>query len=1134
MKPVVVRGVLWAQACLLLLGFLAPGAFANPDLFEDYVACPTSTRGVAPSGLTVYRTAQPGQLLVTWDRVDVDAWRPHGDTVRIMVVVSGAAASHMQHTSLRTSRAVFEDVVGPGPWQVSAAVLNRNHLISWIGVREFSVEALELESAWDRVHRFRRLGLREPTRRQVAAAVMAAEPKLVHMGTYDDPERHAQGLFHLVRDETRVTATFSSAGSAVAYAAGPDAAPLFTVPIGFRPRTLVLRDVEGWPVAPGSVTPMDQVPIRFRVRVAPNGDVGYVDEPALAGAERLAYMLAVQWTTTDVMGGYIAGTYGLQRRGHTVHGFLHSTRAALGSEILFTVPEGFRPVEPVLLEIPDVWVVPHTGPLIATGVPEPTLQIRITPEGAVRHTGHGSLTGPDAEDFVAYELAATWQTADPPQPASAGAAGDTAGSDLCSRHLVVQGAVLEALGRGYRAGPACAAVTGAELATVDHLALILGIGHAPLQRRDFAGLSGLTRLSLDAPDLLLRWWPPDLLAEVPALEDLHLYLRHNRPDLPFELDQALMQALPLLSDIEIMPTHEKWGYPHQLPSGLIGNRVRAFLAYTPELRQLSVVGDFHTMPADLLAATPHLRRLTLKGRFWDEYGGWVVPNSWSGIPKGLLAPVPGLTHLTMYGNLENLSPAFLEPVPHLQYLVLLGHSLPPHWPSNDVLSAMLVATPHLQHLSLMGGWWTEPSADLLETVPGLRSLHLVFGVSHPKNPTKMRLPVGFLAPVPRLARLNLYWDVRDVLPRDLLHHTPDLLELTVSDWLHPTEDFLQFVPRLRELRGPVRLTPATVMPPPQVQHMTIYVSGAHWPEELLAQLTQVTALELLFDYCYGAPSPPVLPVLPGQLSRLTSLTIDVDCLEELPVELLAPVPQLTALTLKVNSLEELPVELLAHVPQLTALTLDVNSLEELPVELLAHVPQLTALTLKGDSLEELPVELLAPVPQLTTLTLESDSGPGLPAELLRYTPDLQHLVLEFGAVGHLSGLPAELLRYTPDLQHLVLEHRTLYHVPADLPAELLQYTPHGQALEYVHRGYRARPTGMHPHRVVPFSLLNWWNLSWGAEVEAEDVRPLLDYLLQYPYLDIRTVRTQPNQCDGVTRHVGEGVTLRRICIGDKE
>ncbi|MCY3657935.1 MAG: hypothetical protein OXG36_02815, partial [Caldilineaceae bacterium] len=854
----VVRGVLLTQACLLMLGILAPETFANQHLFDDYVDCPTKTRGAAPSGLMVYRTAQPGQLLVTWNRVDVDAWRLHGDTARIVVVVEGAAASQVQYTPLWTSRTVFEDVVGPGSWWAYVAVLNGDHVISRIGVREFGLSALELESDWDRVHRFRRRGLWEPTRSQVKEAILPAESGMVHMGPYDDPERHAQGLFHLVREETRVTATFSSAGSAVTYAAGPDSEPLFTVPVGFRPRTMVTRDVEGWPVTPGSVAPTGQIPIRFRVQIAPNGDVGYVDGPALAGVERLAYMLTVQWTTTDVIGDYIAGTYGLQRRGRTVHMRLRSTRSSLGPEILFTVPEGFRPESPIMLAAPEVWLVPDTGPLIAIEAPELTFQLRITPAGTVHHVRNVSTTGADDDKFVAYALDVTWKTIESPLPETAAPVATHSGPGVCGRHLVVQGALLEALGRGHRAGPACATVTWAELARVNHLALTLGLGHAPLQRRDFAGLSGLTSLSLETPDLMVRWWPSDLLAEVPTLENLHLDLRDGKisSDLSIELDKALMQALPLQSDIEVRNSK---GRHYWLPPDLIGNRVRELLGRTPRLRRLTLEGNFPELPADLLAATPHLRRLTLRNRGWFRGGSRFYPNSWRVNPEGLLDPIPGLTHLTLQGRFVDLVPEFLEPVPHLQHLVLQGGQLP-HY---EVLQAMLVATPNLQHLSLVSDNWFQPPADLLEAVPRLRSLRMVFGHIHPKNQfdTRMRLPIGFLAPVPRLTRLTLFWDwsIGDDLPRDLLHHTPDLLELTVSA-LHPTEDFLQFVPHLRELRGPVVLTPATVVPPPQVQPLAIHVPGS-WSEELVAKLSRVTALELLFDCGYAA-----LPqVLLGQL-----------------------------------------------------------------------------------------------------------------------------------------------------------------------------------------------------------------------------------------------------------------------------
>ena len=612
-----------------------------------------------------------------------------------------------------------------------------------------------------------------PARAQTAAAEPV--PLAVHQDDYDNLEVHAQGLLHLLREGRQVTATFTSAASAVQHAARQQPQVLFTVPPGFRPTAEVVRSVEGWPVIEGLPDPAVLLPTRFRVRVAPNGAVRYLDGPELDEVGHLAYMLTATWTTTDVLGHYDdveahhEGTYALQRQGSLVTVQLRTTRSPVqhharqAPTVLFTVPAGFRPAHRVQLEVTALHPVDEAGTELPEAASPSAFRVQVDPDGRVRYVDD---PGVDEVGYLAYELTTHWFTAAPPLSMDPVPPADAA--DLCTRHLVVQGAVLAALGRGDKPGPACATVTWEELQTIDALALRLGLGHAPLQRRDFTGLTGVTDLALRAPDLLFRWWPGDLLAELEGLETLALDHDSMSPS-------YLLYLLPLLS--LPLPEVEKSNPTTRHDNGLAlsGQRLEALLAHTPRLTSLTVLG-LRTVPDELLAGVPALRQLTLKGNvtalpagllaFTPQLRsltieGWDAPtydqrsSRLDTIPAALLRPVPRLERLVLGGNFRELPTTFLAATPRLQHLELHGGLLMPGLPE------LLGHTPSLRHLTLVARAMREPPADLLQGVPQLQSLHLQFGTyvqkSHHNSLT--RLPAGLLDPTPRLQELSLFMEV---------------------------------------------------------------------------------------------------------------------------------------------------------------------------------------------------------------------------------------------------------------------------------------------------------------------------------------------------------------------------------------
>ena len=123
-------------------------------------------------------------------------------------------------------------------------------------------------------------------------AVPSPTPSLTHSGTYANRVEHADGRYALQLSGARVAATFATTRSPVQYWARDVAAPLFTVPDGFRPPYPILRTVEGRPVlADGTPNPDHPEPRRFLLRVDPDGAVHYVDDAQVEGEDRQAYCL---------------------------------------------------------------------------------------------------------------------------------------------------------------------------------------------------------------------------------------------------------------------------------------------------------------------------------------------------------------------------------------------------------------------------------------------------------------------------------------------------------------------------------------------------------------------------------------------------------------------------------------------------------------------------------------------------------------------------------------------------------------------------------------------------------------------------------------------------------------------------
>ncbi|MXZ23688.1 MAG: hypothetical protein F4Y80_02275 [Caldilineaceae bacterium SB0665_bin_21] len=244
----------------------------------------------------------------------------------------------------------------------------------------------------------------------------------------------------------------------------------------------------------------------------------------------------------------------------------------------------------------------------------------------------------------------------------------------------------------------------------------------------------------------------------------------------------------------------------------------------------------------------------------------------------------------------------------------------------------------------------------------------------------------------------------------------------------------------------------------------------------LAGLTGLKSLTLRFE---GQELPPDLL---APMPRLTRLKLDTAWLTELPSDFLAPVPRLTELILIVPDTSGLlqangsgrivlPPDFLAPVPRLTKLILIVPDTSNpyrrwywrhgsgrivLPSDFLAPVSHLTHLELHSVNPTTLPSDFLAPVPQLTHLTLSSS---GSTSDFLAHVPALTHL--EIGSWTE-TALPSNFLAYVPVLTHLNLHRKessdSHWFIPMTLPPDFLAPVPRLTHLEL--RG--AEPTALPP------------------------------------------------------------------------
>lgn len=349
------------------------------------------------------------------------------------------------------------------------------------------------------------------------------------------------------------------------------------------------------------------------------------------------------------------GRVHLEVQDNTVYATLQTVRSPVQyfarqqPEVLFTVPEGYRPAMALTWEVSGRSVQ-------AEGTPESehrdirVFRMSVDTEGHVRYVDD---SGVDGVGYLRYRTVLAWPLAG-------------ANSQVCNRSQAVQAAILTALELSGVPEEACAAITWGTLAGIQTLeidAFAMGktrpqpdgrFYHVPFLPNDLAGLSGLERLHV-----------------------FHNYF-HYDAEIRVQLPPRFLTHVPLLRDLTF-----KNVILTRLPSD--------FLTRTPSLCSLflQLAGDVIHLPDGFLSLTPQLQFLELH---LDRIN---IP-----IPSGFLVYAPQLQVLWIYldgDSLSQMSPNFLADTLDLKILNLVIYGNGPLSLSSQFLSR----TPRLEEARIL-------------------------------------------------------------------------------------------------------------------------------------------------------------------------------------------------------------------------------------------------------------------------------------------------------------------------------------------------------------------------------------------------------------------------------------------------
>lgn len=840
----------------------------------------------------------------------------------------------------------------------------------------------------------------------------------------------------------------------------------------------------------------------------------------------------IQVSEAEITGPYLnlaenhAGEFHLRRDERAVHVAFGSARSpvqyfARGQpEVLFTIPEGFRPATAVTWEV----TARHVQ---SDGTPHPTrsgphvFRMTVDPEGHVRYVDDPGVEG---VGYLSYHTAWAWPLA-------------STDPLVCERSWGVRQRILATLadlGEG---------VVSCDQVGWDHLAHIrtwssqepITIQHWYQRPAVWRGIP--ESVSREVPDGQYRYQDPYLWPPFP----------YWKTDPPLPREYGFVQPHDLLGLTNLTELHVEVDSDSSFPPGL--------LVHTPRLLALSVAqydtwSDLPSMPRDFLAYTPLLRHLSL-GKFsdallldWTEDALARTPHLTS-LRLGLRRPTdkvfellqhaPQLTRLILDGLAEPLPADSLAHLSHLTHLTVEGGFNPCEAPAlqlpttlADFALRLVVEGSQVACLddSLADHWLTHAPAltrlsvdlhglanldtDVLPSLPALTRLTLdVAGVT--------ALPPRLLADLPHLTHLQLHesssegTDASLDLPADLLAGSPHLIELSLdmprlrhipAELLVPVPNLQRLylnAPRLESLSDGFtdnmsQLTDVSIVLPCDLDRL---------PDDFLTHTPQLQSLYLGTERCFGL-EPPGPKFLPEQFlsdtQQLTHLWLNLRGLLELPSSFLTHVPQLQHLELEyihgkhgkfIYELRSLPAHFLENAPNLTYLDLwPVVQLLELPADFLARSSRLRHLYLDLNGLSVLPDGFLTQVPNLQRLELDLRQVDALPDDFLAHTPGLSDVKVD---VNNVDVLPEGYLAHAPGLTHLDMRAKNVTR----LPEGFLAHSPRIETLGLGLPGLTSPPK--------PGDAL--WNTlhSKGIHVTVTDLSKLMPDMRNY-YCDLMADR----------------------------
>ena len=141
-KSVKLRSGLWILVVVLFLGAVASLSLADDAFDDDYTDCPSGTRLDAVSGLTIDRTDDGDELLVSWDAIDTATLAsrlgPNGYLAKLTVIVKNGAIEESMNVALGETNLLVDDVSFTKELTVSVAMTQGDYVISDIAEADFT------------------------------------------------------------------------------------------------------------------------------------------------------------------------------------------------------------------------------------------------------------------------------------------------------------------------------------------------------------------------------------------------------------------------------------------------------------------------------------------------------------------------------------------------------------------------------------------------------------------------------------------------------------------------------------------------------------------------------------------------------------------------------------------------------------------------------------------------------------------------------------------------------------------------------------------------------------------------------------------------------------------------------------